>query len=199
MRAFGQGERHPENSRFDTIANGNPSRFHDIRPIPSQGEESGGKFPISEKPLFQRTIMEDLGTGGGGFRFLYATFLQEAAGILGDERLESLSWEMRENGDRWREISLLAARMGRTYSEDGTYAHLAIIYYVKRNYEDAIPMLEKAVDLGSTSVEYRYELGLSYSYLGDCEQAIIWFEQTLILDPSNEIALQGLRDCDSTP
>jgi tetratricopeptide (TPR) repeat protein len=60
-------------------------------------------------------------------------------------------------------------------------------------------MFEKAIELGSTSVEYRYELGLSYSYLGDCEQAIFWFEQTLELDPDCEIAHQGLRECESTP
>jgi hypothetical protein len=58
-------------------------------------------------------MMEDMGTGGAGFRFLYASFLQEAAELLGSEEISRLAERMRENGDRWREISLLAARTGK--------------------------------------------------------------------------------------
>ena len=58
-------------------------------------------------------LLEDQGTGGAGFRFMYATFLKQAAEILNNSNLTDFSKQMMENGDRWREISLQAARMGR--------------------------------------------------------------------------------------
>jgi hypothetical protein len=58
-------------------------------------------------------LLEDQGTGGAGFRFMYATFLKQAAEILNMPTLNDFSKQMMENGDKWREISLQAARMGR--------------------------------------------------------------------------------------
>lgn len=55
-------------------------------------------------------MQEEIGTGGGGFRFMYAAFLQEAAPILGLTRLDTLSAEMTAIGDRWREFAVLGAR-----------------------------------------------------------------------------------------
>lgn len=56
-------------------------------------------------------MQEEIGTGGGGFRFLYAAFLQEAAEITGNAELTVLSERMNEIGDGWREFALKAARM----------------------------------------------------------------------------------------
>ena len=56
-------------------------------------------------------MQEEIGTGGGGFRFLYAAFLQEAAQITGIAELRVLSERMNEIGDGWREFALKAARM----------------------------------------------------------------------------------------
>jgi hypothetical protein len=58
-------------------------------------------------------VLEERGTGGGGFRFMYATFLQEAAGILGRPEFHEVSKTMMANGDKWREISLFVARIGK--------------------------------------------------------------------------------------
>jgi len=58
-------------------------------------------------------LLEDQGTGGAGFRFMYATFLKQASEIMNMPSLNDFSKEMMENGDKWREISLHAARMGR--------------------------------------------------------------------------------------
>jgi len=55
-------------------------------------------------------MQEEIGTGGAGFRFIYAAFLQEAAGILSDERFSEHSQEMTGIGDRWREFAVRAAR-----------------------------------------------------------------------------------------
>ena len=56
-------------------------------------------------------MQEEIGTGGGGFRFLYATFLQELAAKTGYAALEGFASRFVEIGDRWREFAVAAARM----------------------------------------------------------------------------------------
>jgi hypothetical protein len=56
-------------------------------------------------------MQEEIGTGGAGFRFIYAAFLQEAAHITGLNELAVLSERLNEIGDGWREFALKAARM----------------------------------------------------------------------------------------
>jgi hypothetical protein len=56
-------------------------------------------------------MQEEIGTGGGGFRFLYASFLQELAAKTGYAVLDALASRLVEIGDRWREFALAAARM----------------------------------------------------------------------------------------
>ncbi len=68
---------------------------------------------LSDQVMDISANLEDKGTGGAGFRFMYASFLQEAAKILNDTALADMARQMMENGDRWRELSLHAARMGK--------------------------------------------------------------------------------------
>lgn len=56
-------------------------------------------------------MQEEIGTGGGGFRYIFSAFLQEAAELLGEESLKGFSNEMTLIGDRWREFALFAARI----------------------------------------------------------------------------------------
>lgn len=56
-------------------------------------------------------MQEEIGTGGAGFRFLYASFLQELAAITGYKALDGLAVQLVEIGDRWREFALASARM----------------------------------------------------------------------------------------
>jgi len=55
-------------------------------------------------------MLEEIGTGGAGFRFIYAAFLQESAEILDQPWLNDLSREMTTIGDQWREFAVMAAR-----------------------------------------------------------------------------------------
>jgi hypothetical protein len=68
---------------------------------------------LSDEIMKINILLEERGTGGGGFRFLYASFLQEASLVLNDNAYSDLARRMMANGDRWRDISLYAARMGR--------------------------------------------------------------------------------------
>jgi len=68
---------------------------------------------LSDRVMKINIFLEDQGTGGGGFRYMYATFLQQAAGIVKDDRLNTMSKQMMEIGDKWRNISYFAAKIGK--------------------------------------------------------------------------------------
>lgn len=53
-------------------------------------------------------MQEEIGTGGAGFRFIYASFLQESGTLLGNSHLKNCSKMMTDVGDMWREFALLA-------------------------------------------------------------------------------------------
>jgi len=54
---------------------------------------------------------EEVGTGGGGFRYMYAAFLQESADILKQDWLNDMAKEMTEVGDIWRTFAVETARI----------------------------------------------------------------------------------------
>ena len=68
---------------------------------------------LSDRVMRINIFLEDQGTGGGGFRYMYATFLQQATGIVKDDRLNAMSKQMMEIGDKWRNISYFAAKIGK--------------------------------------------------------------------------------------
>jgi hypothetical protein len=57
-------------------------------------------------------MQEEIGTGGGGFRFLFAAFLEQASSILKNDLLQEVSEDFTRAGDRWRAS---AVNMGRIY------------------------------------------------------------------------------------
>lgn len=73
-------------------------------------------------------MLEEIGTGGAGFRFMYAAFLQEAATALQLDAFSALSERMTEVGDLWRSFAVIGARhcKGRAGPED-SYAAMAEI------------------------------------------------------------------------
>ncbi len=58
-------------------------------------------------------MQEEIGTGGAGFRFIYASFLQEAADVLNQPKLQNHAEELTSIGDQWRIFALKAAKMCR--------------------------------------------------------------------------------------
>jgi hypothetical protein len=97
-------------------------------PVPFIGAKSIRKFAsdVMEWPKLTRDVvhlsdeimmihiaLEERGTGGAGFRFMYATFLQEASKLLPGLSLDTMAKRMMENGDKWREISLFVARIAK--------------------------------------------------------------------------------------
>lgn len=59
------------------------------------------------------TMLEDQGTGGAGFRYIYASFLKEAATILEEPVFHEYAGRMMDIGDQWRNLSLFASRIAK--------------------------------------------------------------------------------------
>lgn len=54
-------------------------------------------------------MQEEIGTGGGGFRFIYGAFLQEAHAYIGNDKLLEISTRFTKSGDLWRSAAIQAA------------------------------------------------------------------------------------------
>ena len=64
-------------------------------------------------------MQEEIGTGGGGFRFLFAAFLQEGAAVVGDDCLREQAERISVAGDTWREFAAMAARICKGRAKPG--------------------------------------------------------------------------------
>ena len=56
-------------------------------------------------------MQEEIGTGGGGFRYIYAAFLQESSVKLNRPELNDFAIEISEIGDKWRDFAVNASRV----------------------------------------------------------------------------------------
>ena len=72
-------------------------------------------------------MQEEIGTGGGGFRYIFAAFLQEASVVLENTKLYNLSNEMTIIGDTWRDFAVDASRIYKNRSaKNDAYEDIAI-------------------------------------------------------------------------
>ena len=70
-------------------------------------------------------MQEEIGTGGAGFRFMYASFLQEAGERLGDASLGEASARLTAIGDDWRQFASACVRASRSKTEAPNLASIA--------------------------------------------------------------------------
>lgn len=71
-------------------------------------------------------MQEEIGTGGAGFRFMYAAFLQEASELLKNDGLKEAADKLSDTGDRWREFAVQGALLVRDQQRnDAPYTELA--------------------------------------------------------------------------
>ena len=76
-------------------------------------------------------MLEEIGTGGAGFRFIYGAFLQEAAEKTGLSFLNDYSVRITEIGDLWRDFAYKASRIiKKRAGENYTYDDLADLLQV---------------------------------------------------------------------
>lgn len=70
-------------------------------------------------------MQEEIGTGGAGFRFMYASFLQEAGEKLADATLQEASAQLTAIGDNWRQFASACVRASRNKGETPDFAPIA--------------------------------------------------------------------------
>ena len=64
-------------------------------------------------------MQEEIGTGGAGFRYLYAYFLEQAAEICKEPRYKQASEQMTEIGDMWRHFANLCVKQCKKPTAEG--------------------------------------------------------------------------------
>lgn len=65
---------------------------------------------ISMRFMWYYKLIERAGTGGAGYRFIYADFLKETAKLLHDEMIDSAACKMLDNAELWRNFTLYCRR-----------------------------------------------------------------------------------------
>jgi hypothetical protein len=93
-------------------------------------------------------MQEEIGTGGAGFRFLYAAFLQEVYEMNNKAGYKELSEEMTAIGDQWRNFAYSAARICKARSSDvigyGELSQLLLqIYQKEKQFYDRLDQVRK--------------------------------------------------------
>jgi hypothetical protein len=58
-------------------------------------------------------MQEEIGTGGGGFRYLYAAFLQESAELTHAPMLAEAARRLTDSGNLWRDFATLAVQQAK--------------------------------------------------------------------------------------
>ena len=130
----------PKSIRFTARMNGrwNPIPFagvYGMRMVAKRIERLDRANPKYAR-LFMGHIVrmqEEIGTGGAGFRFMYAAFLQQLGDMFSSETLRQASEEMIRAGDELRQFALLAARLNKNRGE--------------QSFHDAAEQLRKAAKI----------------------------------------------------
>ncbi|MBR5676306.1 MAG: BtrH N-terminal domain-containing protein [Neisseriaceae bacterium] len=73
-------------------------------------------------------MQEEIGTGGAGFRYLYAAFLDRVGGLLNNSDIQGFSQQLTEIGDNWRQFAAVCVSLCKTenlsqYAEVANHLH----------------------------------------------------------------------------
>src|ERR1700742_4799422 len=92
-----------------------PGRFAGIRGIKNTGKKIKrwrDKLGLQKAGSYLAQLVrmqEEIGTGGGGFRYIYAAFLQEANAYAEHDELLEISKIFTRSGDLWRDAAVQAS------------------------------------------------------------------------------------------
>lgn len=126
-----------------------PGPFAGVRGIAFTGKKIKGwreKYGLEKSGLYLAQLVrmqEEIGTGGGGFRFMYAAFLQEAYQFIPEEKLLNISATFTRAGDLWRDAAVQAAgiykgRIGSQHDFDVMGDYLLQIASIEKDAFDAL-------------------------------------------------------------
>jgi len=113
--------------------------------------------------------------------------------------LDALGFGLYNVGDNFQAVRVLRDAVELDPEYGPAQVHLGMVYYALRNYEDAVPALQKGVDLlgDAARIEHYYSLGLAYIYKEprECQKAMPWLQMALEIEPDSGPALDGLARC----
>lgn len=95
-------------------------------------------------------MQEEIGTGGGGFRYIYAAFLEEASRYLAHDQLLSVSDDFTKAGDMWRESAILMGRIYKGRLND------------QKDYEQSADMLDAIAAIEKQAFSKLYKMNLKW-------------------------------------
>ncbi|MGN6837322.1 DUF4872 domain-containing protein, partial [Neisseria sp. P0022.S010] len=83
-------------------------------------------LPTKQNDKYQKLFLghlvrmqEEIGTGGAGFRYIYAYFLEQAAHICNEPAFQTASEQMTAIGDQWRQFAAMCVKQCKKPSENG--------------------------------------------------------------------------------
>ncbi len=90
-------------------------------------------------------MQEEIGTGGGGFRYIYAAFLQETHQYLPNDHLLDISQQFTKSGDIWRNSAVQAAGIykGRLSTQNDFDTMADYLYEIAELEKEAFTALSK--------------------------------------------------------
>lgn len=114
--------------------------------------------------------------------------------------LDALGWGLYMSNDSLQAVRELRKAVEMDPDYGPALAHLGMALYSRRNYEEAAPTLERAIQLldeREIRIEYYYFLGLAHIYKvpRECDLATIWLNKALEIHAGSLPALEGLRIC----
>lgn len=97
-------------------------------------------------------MQEEIGTGGAGFRFIYAAFLREAGMTTNNPELLELAKEMTVIGDKWRAFAYYAGRTCKSRTTD-TISFSELAERLRECGRDETAFFGKLYDLAKTRLK----------------------------------------------
>ena len=86
-----------------------------IEKLPAKHDEKYQKLFLGHLVRMQ----EEIGTGGAGFRYIYAYFLEQAAQICGEPAFQAASETMTAIGDEWRQFAAMCVKQCKKPAPEG--------------------------------------------------------------------------------
>lgn len=92
-------------------------------------------------------MQEEIGTGGGGFRFIYAAFLEEIAALTNNNQFSKLSDELTTCGDLWRDsaVNMSGIFKGRLNSQNDYLQCANLLYEISEKEKQVFTKLLSTV------------------------------------------------------
>ena len=90
-------------------------------------------------------MQEEVGTGGGGFRYMYAAFLEEAYERLEMPVLQEACRKMTETGNLWRNFALVCAKAFKKKDSGIDLPHIANLLRIAGKAEKEVHLMLRKI------------------------------------------------------